>query len=95
MLGVLFDVTDYDVASVLVPLAWWSRFHASSEQEGREREIYLLTLGAKMCENLGAINDETYIGHVRYARASNKLCVESLSSQRDHHCGPDCFLCEQ
>lgn len=65
MLGELFDHSDYDVAAALLPLASWSRFNSRSEAEGRQKEVYCLTLGAQMCEALGAVNDETYAGHIR------------------------------
>lgn len=66
-LGALFDESDYDVATALIPLAWWSRVNSESAEDGKRKEVYYATIGAKMCESLGAINDETNEAFIRYA----------------------------
>lgn len=75
-LGALFDEPDYDVACALKPLAWWARVCASSAEDGKRKELYYATIGAKMCESLGAINDETNEGFIRYVmRCRQYHCI--------------------
>lgn len=53
---------DYDIAAALLPLSWWCRFYSANEAEGHQKEVYCVTVGAKICESVGAINDATYSG---------------------------------
>jgi hypothetical protein len=59
-LSYVFDSSDYDVASALVPLAWLTTFFSPTPEEGRNRQIYFCTIGTKICEQVGALNDETH-----------------------------------
>lgn len=58
---------DYDIAAALLPLSWWCRFYSANEAEGHQKEVYCVTVGAKICESVGAINDTTYSGLIKYA----------------------------
>jgi hypothetical protein len=58
---------DYDIAAALLPLSWWCRFYSANEAEGHQKEVYCVTVGAKICESVGAINDATYSGLIKYA----------------------------
>lgn len=62
----LFDETNYDVASALVPLALSCRLVYAKEEEAQAKEMYYLTLAATMCEQLGAINDPVYHAVIRF-----------------------------
>lgn len=68
----MFDVTDYDVASILVAFGWWSQMYSKTEQEGRQKELNMIAIGMRMCENLGAVNDIIYDGFIRYVRPLTK-----------------------
>ena len=65
-MGYLFDETSYDVAAALVPLAWWARFYSTSAEQGEKKQVYYATIGQKICESVGAINDATYMGFIQY-----------------------------
>ncbi|ELR20822.1 RFX DNA-binding domain containing protein [Acanthamoeba castellanii str. Neff] len=76
-LSYVFDSSDYDVASALVPLAWLTTFFSPTPEEGRNRQIYFCTIGTKICEQVGALNDETH-----WALLST-LHVKSMESASD------------
>jgi len=59
-LAYVFDQSDYDVASALVPLSWLSTLFSSVAEQGRHRQVYYCTIGTKICEQIGAVNDRTY-----------------------------------
>lgn len=62
----LMNENDYDVASIMPPLAWWSQMFAANHADAKYSLMNILVIGKNICERVGAINDSTYVGILRF-----------------------------
>jgi len=64
-LGDVFDETNYDLALVLISMAFWSRFYAKTETDATCQMVYYLNQCVQICERLGDTHSDVYQSAVR------------------------------